>query len=504
VNTNEFPNADGSCPSGQYVTDGDFIYKMGNQVQDKSFFSMVQDNLQDAVKLVLTLSIMFYGLKLLFGMSAVTKKELLVYILKMGVVLYFATGDAWQTMFFKGVYGASSEFANIVFKIEVDPVEIRRDGCQFGNITTPDGVTASSGRTYPAGKEYLAIWDTLDCKIMRYLGFGPEDSAANIASLIAAGFFTGPVGIYFAISVMFFGFFFIAATIRALHIFLSSALSIIIFVFISPIVIPTMLFAKTNNIFKAWATNLMSFALQPMILFAYIAIFIMVLDKSLIGSAIFVGQGPSKTISCAEVCKNADGTTVPYVGDQAPACDQQGQYTVNPLDDSVACLIAVNQFGKFPGLELFGLSIPILDNLFKANVKQRILAILKGALVMYLLCKFMDEIPTITSKLIGGTALPTASTQASGMLKSLGGTLASIQKRTTGLGKKIGRGAADYAKGKVRDAGDRGKALAGDKGSAGDKTSGPKGDIVKGQAKGDADKTSGPKGGDSSSGPKKT
>ncbi len=459
LNYNEIPNAEGTCNSGQYATEDGFVRREGNQVQAVSFFSIVQDTLQETVKMVLTLAIMFYGIKLLFGMSAVTKKDLLLFILKIGVVMYFATGDAWQSFFFKGVYGASAEFSRIVFKIEIEQSENRRDGCQFGEVTTPDGITLPTGSSYPAGKEYLAIWDTLDCKIARYLGFGPEDSAANIASLIAAAFFTGAVGIYFAISVMFFGFFFIAATIRALHIFLSSALSIIIFVFVSPIVIPTMLFAKTADIFKKWATNLLSFCLQPMILFAYISIFIIAMDRSLIGSATFVGTSPGKTISCSEICRDSNGNIVPYVNDQAPACDQQGQVLINPMDDSVACLINVKNFGKAPGFELLGISIPILKNLFDSNAKLRVLTMLKGALVMYLLCKFMDEIPGITSKLIGGGALPGSTQGSMEMLKGFGGTLAAIQKRAARGGKKLGKEALGKGKEGVREAGDQGKAV---------------------------------------------
>ena len=53
---------DGSCLSGQYVTDGNFIYKKGNKVKENSFFEMIQINMKFIVKLVLTFSIMLYGM----------------------------------------------------------------------------------------------------------------------------------------------------------------------------------------------------------------------------------------------------------------------------------------------------------------------------------------------------------------------------------------------------------------------------------------------------------
>lgn len=461
ASSNEYPQAGGICASGLYATDGNFVYKKGNFVERQSLLYTIQDNLRDAVKMVLTLSIVFYGMNLLLLKANIgSKKDILVYILKIALVLYFATGDAWQTMFFNGVYGASDEFAQMVFKIQTEDSPLKRDGCQFGNLTLSDGSMIGSGITYPPGKEYLAIWDTLDCKTMRYLGFGPEASEANIASLIIAAYFTGSIGLYFALSVMIFGIFLICAIIRALHIFLASALSIMIFVFISPITITAVLFNRTKGIFDAWLKDLISFCLQPMLLFAYIAIFVSVMDKTLIGSAIFLGDPPSKTISCAKVCKNSDGTVAPYVNNQAPACDRVGQYLIDPLNDSVACLINVNDFGKFPGFEIIGVSVPILINLFNSNVKERVLTLLKGALVMYLLYKFMDEIPGITSALIGGTALPPGGPDAVKLFQKMVMITREIQKRAAGAAKKMGGGAGKETKGVLRDLASRGKSTA--------------------------------------------
>jgi type IV secretory pathway VirB6-like protein len=461
-NTNEYPSSDGSCPSEQYIRDGNFTYKKGNMVKDTSFFGMIQNNMQNLVRLTITMSIMFYGMNILVGKNNIgNRKDILTYIFKIAVVLYFATGDAWQSTFFKGVYGAGAEFSRMVFKIGLDSNTLKQDGCQFGTYTFADGTLYNSGRNYPAGKEYLALWDTLDCKIMRYLGYGPEVSDAHIASLIFAALFTGAPGFYFAMSVLFMAFFFIAATIRALHIFLSACLSIIIFVFVSPLIIPLCLFKKTENIFKGWLTNLISFCFQPIILFAYIAIFCTIMDKTMIGSATFVGDPPSKTISCKEICKNSDGTIVPFVNGEEPACDQTGQKIYDPNNDSVACLINLNDFGTAPGFEIVGISIPILDNLLTGDIKAKLLTILRGFIVMFLLYKFMDEIPGIASSLIGGTKLPSSEVNAIAMLAQTAGMIRSAQLRAFRGGKKATKLAYNKAKGIARDLGNSGKSVSG-------------------------------------------
>ncbi len=512
-NIDEYPLSDGSCRSGQYYTSGSFTFKEGNSVKETSFFSRLQNSLQDVIKMVLTLSIMFFGVKILVAhnMTEIKKSDLIMYCIKIGMVMYFATGDAWQSIFFEGVYNSSTFFSKLVFHVESTFPDLKKDGCQF------DYTSLGAANYYPEGKDYLSLWDTLDCKITRYLGFGANTSVANIAMLIFAGLFTGPFGLYFVIGLMFFGFFFIALAIRALHIFLSSAVAIIMMVYISPIIIPMSLFSKTSGMFKKWLSNLISFCLQPMILFAYIGIFIIVFDSTMIGSATFTGNPPNKTISCSPVCKDTSGNVVNgdnnctqagnswtggvckdsagnnpddisiasaclakgyvYTNDQCmngntvvniteneaciilgynlegatcknaagadvggdPECILPGHTLVNPMDDSIACLINVNDYKKVNFLETIGIAIPAIANLFNSNIKQKILTIIKAAFVMYVLCQFVDQIPDITSQLLGGTALPGGKTSGTDLLKQAAGIAEGIRGRAT-------RGGAKFAK----------------------------------------------------------
>ncbi len=64
----------------------------------------------------------------------------------------------------------------------------------------------------------------------------------------------------------------------ALHIFIISSISIISLIYISPITITCVLFKKTKNIFDKWWKYLLSFALQPVILFAYLGVLIFAFD----------------------------------------------------------------------------------------------------------------------------------------------------------------------------------------------------------------------------------
>ncbi len=500
----EFPSADGTCPSGSYVTDGvsdsgfRFIYKKGNKVKENSFFETIRNTMSLVIKLAITLAVVFYGVNLLLLKTSLgDKKSILVFIFKIALVMYFCLGTAWQDVFFRGFYDASMSLANILFKIQTMQSPLQQDGCQFGTVVLADG-TQQVFSVYPDGKSYLAIWDTIDCKMMRYLGFGPQLTNANIASMVIATYFFGPIGIYFSMSVMIFGFFLVSLGIRALHIFISSAAAIILLIFLSPLIIPCGMFEKTKGIFNGWLGKLMSFCLQPMILFAYVAIFITVMDQTLIGSATFHGNPPTKTMSCEKTCVDSDGAVVPYVGDQAPACDQTGQEIVDPLNDSVACLLNFQSFGTWKAFQVIGVAVPIVKNLFESNVKERVLTLLKAALIMFLLYKFMDEIPGIIEALVGG-GLKANGPDAFAMLTKTINVTKGVAKRLGRAGAKAANAAGSSVKNAVNREGNQGRQQSEAKGKSSDSTGSRGGaggsDSVGGGEGGGGDSTGGGGGG---------
>lgn len=468
----EYPNADGICASGLYVTDGNFTYKKGNKVKDNSFFQTIQNVMSLVIKLAITFALVFYGANLLLWKTSLgDKKSILVFVFKIALVMYFCVGTAWQDIFFRGFYDSSMVLANMLFKVETMQDSKQQDGCQFGTVSLPDGTQKTFSTSYPEGKEYLAIWDTIDCKMMRYLGFGPQMTSANIASMVISSYFFGPIGIYFAMSVMIFGFFLVSLGIRALHVFISSAAAIILLIFVSPLIIPCGMFERTKGIFDGWLGKLISYCLQPMILFAYVAIFITVMDQTLIGSATFHGNPPVKTMSCEKTCVDADGALVSYDGDQAPACDEDGQKMINPLDDSVACLLNFQDFGTWKAFTIIGVALPVLQNLFEENVKTRILTMLKGALVMFLLYKFMDEIPGIIEALVGGGLAKKGQADPIKMLTGAMSMVKGASQRLARVGRKAAGGAFDIASRNANYGGNKGKKTAEAKGGKGDEHS---------------------------------
>jgi hypothetical protein len=208
-----------------------------------------------------------------------------------------------------------------------------------------------------------------------------------------------------------------------------------------------------------------------MILFAYIAILITTFDKTVIGSATFLGKGPYKTLACNLTCVDSNNNLVldPSNPRVLAPCDQPGQKIVDPMKDSAVCILGFNEFGKIPVLEAFGISIPTLKNAESVFSRSGVLTLTKAFLIMYLLYKFMDEIPGITSNLIGGTKLPGAAPSAVEYFKKMAGVVRGIQKRAQRVTERSAKDSAGKIRDSIGSGGNKGKSVDGPSRGGGEK-----------------------------------
>ena len=410
---------------------GSLKWKKGNKVKEVSLFEILQSRLKNIITIFLVLSVTFLGAKILIlKVDISNKKEILTYLLKIGLVIYFVNGNAWKDIFFDGIYRGSSEISRIFFKINAvedgkfKNLNTDKTGykCNFGSLFNESGEKVDTTRSYPAGKDYLMVWDTLDCKIMQYLNYGPTFDSGTIFALIIASFFTGGIGLILAFAIFILAFSLIATVIRAMHIFISSAIAIIIYVFVSPIIIPLILFEKTKGIFDAWLTQLISFTLQPIILFSFLAIFITLSEKILYKDAIF----DNRNLVCQEHCRDVNDKIITDLNICKSSTSGSTKYSdiINPTELTPACILRINDFKKNNGFAMLGIYLP---EVFKLN-NNKILLILKSALFLYVLLQMVDQIPGITSSLTG-EIIDVKSVGGIEMLKKFTAGVRAIQKR---------------------------------------------------------------------------
>jgi hypothetical protein len=222
----------------------------------------------------------------------------------------------------------TSEKLSIVPDSEREPFPWNEyyDGCYF------------DVNEYPEGKSYLSLFDTLDCKLTRYLGF----TAGGVPNLIGySGMmlflkrlvelempfiskvleyvqkFLGILGqLLFSVLMTFF-FSILTVVINIVFNFLSAFLTLSILMFLTPIVLPFILFERTKKIANNWIEKIIGTATAPIINIVMTMVFVNILDMVLLGGAI---NGTEAAVKFAEhsangrspkmLCSGVDNTNV--------------------------------------------------------------------------------------------------------------------------------------------------------------------------------------------------
>lgn len=292
-----------NCPGNLYKwKKGEKLDDITNDEGEKvyfSFFEFLQDKLYIIIQAFLILYVMIFGMNFLMADKIIPRDKILVSLLKLAIVLYFATGQAWQKYFFDLIYYTSVTLGNIILDLKNSSLNLIMEG---GDMSIQAKKCYFDPSTYSEGMQYVAIWDMFDCKLSQYLGLGPGLTLNNLAILIISGFFTGPYGVKFSSLLLIFAAMFITIIYVVLYTFVIYSAVILVLIFISPIIMVSLLFDKTKKmIFDNWFRQLMESATQIIILFSFVSLVMFVFDSFFIGSAKFTENSDSPDCSCS--CK---------------------------------------------------------------------------------------------------------------------------------------------------------------------------------------------------------
>ena len=380
------------------------------------------------IKLVLTLMITLYGYNILINGGALNKTEIILMLLKGVIVIVFSTNTWWYTQLFRFTYSFSNTFSMLTAKVGFDETKdlygnyIKYDGCYFGDLTSILGKNAGDNipsigsnnyESYPANRKYIAFFDTLDCKISKYLGMSSGKSFGNIIFMLAMSFvWPFNLGLALAIGTLMMFLFVLNFAIKAAYIFIASSMAMTVMLFVSPLIIPCILFKKTKGIFDGWLKNLISFALQPMVMFAYIGMALMIMDEYTLGEGIWFGNGRSKTLICGYSCVDPEsGFIIDYTAESNPVNKGGKKDFVNACGEgkvidlkhnSVLCYMENLTHEWWSSLLSFGVFLPSIIDLFMSDV----IMFLRVGLLFFILNQGIKGIPAIAASLTGGTPLP--------------------------------------------------------------------------------------------------
>ncbi len=335
----ETPNHMNECESGE-------IFKAGQEFDTNIVSSDGVDSykhpLQDIIRYTKNITYMFiafaislYGYNVLIKGGALgSRYDIVMLIVKISFIVALTVNTSWYNLIFKFTYALNDLLFSTVSKIGFETLVdehgnlVRDDGCYFGDITSlrftddsPEIIEAiakydNNYDDYPSDRRYVSFFDALDCKIAKYFGYSAFDNGTGwgivklyVLSIIwpfGLGLFIGFISMFLGITLFIFA-------LKIVYIYVASMIAITILLFLSPIIIPTLLFKKFNGIFQKWFKNLLGYAIQPFVMVAFVSISIMIIDNFMLGSGLFTGSGPNKELVCGFACYDQDtGDLVAY------------------------------------------------------------------------------------------------------------------------------------------------------------------------------------------------
>ncbi len=217
---------------------------------------------QNAVGAASILFIAFYGVSFIFGFVPANFSQLLIRLLKIGIVLGLMTPAGW-TMFSETmvcVFGPSFALSGIFA------------GCP---ITTVDWLINQMillGSPGFGGLNHFSILEPIMIQV-----FSPKMFIMVIGSLT-----TGPFGPIMAMALLWSVFNLFMMVLKALEIYLLSLILRTLLLAMAPIFFAFMFFDRTKHIFMGYINQLVSFSLQPVLLFAFLAFFVTILESAIL------------------------------------------------------------------------------------------------------------------------------------------------------------------------------------------------------------------------------
>ncbi len=249
-----------------------------------SFFNGIINGtgFQAAIGAALMLYISLYGVMIMFNLSSYRVSEVATRLIKVGIVYMMTAPSAWSSFnawVSTPVVGSMNQI-------------IREFTVAAEGGSSPTNIIITNGGSLIGGSGGLdpASFSTLFGSSMTTV-FSAQMAAA-IMSMAATGFFGWLIAIFLAWSLVEFLLMIIGAVVTY-----AKAIIGLAFLFgIAPIFFIFLMFDRSRPIFFGWVSQVLSFALQPVMLFAFLSFYV-----ALVGNAVtnlFTDQLGRKTDFC--------------------------------------------------------------------------------------------------------------------------------------------------------------------------------------------------------------
>ena len=368
-----------------------------------SFFAIVQSGLRNIVYAVLIIYLCMVGINVMIASKVPERGEVMMYIIKFALVVYFATGSVWYSLrndgnkdgLYPALLSASQEIAGffMVSQNDNDPIGFCRYNLGGSNIfqerlisTTTIGAGVKETIGTP-GFIRMTIWDLIDCKLLNYLNLG--SCRYDIAGLmgvwiIGAAFFGGLNGFLLSIVSIIYCCMLLEVLFKFAHIFILSMFVLTILVLVSPIMVCFGLFNYTKSICSKWMSMILGYVLYPSLLFAFIALMLATFDSVYYGDLKLKSGLNAAFPEVVLACQNVDSIfCLTYKSLTNDPCKTPGEI--------------VHIFSEIKGFALFG-KFTLFRSAFIGPYLDAMLELMLFAFLFYL---FMGSVTSFVAILTG-------------------------------------------------------------------------------------------------------
>jgi type IV secretory pathway VirB6-like protein len=221
-------------------------------IAEKMYEGLVKGGFVAYVRVMLVLTIAFLGASVLTGFSSLTHKEMLILVLKIGIVLQLISPTSWEffnTTLFKFFTHGIGQITGIIFGAgNVSPVP----------VDLPDGIPASE----ECKRQTLAGFTAFDDVLAQLFSRATTMKVLSLLVYRGEGILYVPI-IYICLVVVLF------ILLKSLLVYLVSILVISVVISLAPLFISFILFEKTKYIFDNWLKTLISYFIQPIIIMTF-------------------------------------------------------------------------------------------------------------------------------------------------------------------------------------------------------------------------------------------
>lgn len=234
--------------------------------------------LASTISILITLAVVFWGINVALGRrDAVSPRGIFVLAVKIGAVLIFTTNFGASVFDPDNKHGG---FFGLMMDALEDLLGILTQYISFSSVLACPNLTNTA-----IGSDM--VWERVDCALESLIGgiFPVEGQkpyyslTLGIAGFLILCFFSGSIGILIGMLGLYLVLKFLLVVARAVYIFIMSYTAFALMVLISPLFIPLMLFRSTIAYFEKWCRLTISFIMQPIFIFAYLAMMVAAFDS---------------------------------------------------------------------------------------------------------------------------------------------------------------------------------------------------------------------------------